>query len=106
MGNSFIHILIFLCCCKQAYSQAAGLQPGQFNLATGRRITATATCGEGEPELYCKLTGANLERGDQQQRVGHEKYFVINGQICDYCDANSADQSHPAENANDGTERW
>ncbi|OQV14684.1 Laminin subunit alpha [Hypsibius exemplaris] len=85
-----------------------GLQPGQFNLATGRKVVATATCGEGigHPEMYCKLTGANLERGDQQQRVGHEKYFIVQGQICDYCDATSSDQSHPAENAIDGTERW
>jgi len=44
---------------------AAGevLTPPYFNLAQGRRITASATCGEGtnEPELYCKLVGANAD---------------------------------------------
>lgn len=41
------------------------LTPPYFNLAEGRKITASATCGEGiegpEPELYCKLVGANEE---------------------------------------------
>ena len=39
------------------------LTPPYFNLAEGRKITASATCGvdtEG-PELYCKLVGANAE---------------------------------------------
>lgn len=37
------------------------LTPPYFNLAEGRNITASATCGEGieGPELYCKLVGAN-----------------------------------------------
>nr|CAD7587185.1 unnamed protein product [Timema genevievae] len=40
------------------------LTPPYFNLAEGRRITATATCGEDTqgPELYCKLVGANADR--------------------------------------------
>jgi laminin alpha 3/5 len=40
------------------------LTPPYFNLAEGRRIYATATCGEEiqEPELYCKLVGANADR--------------------------------------------
>lgn len=39
------------------------LTPPYFNLAEGRKITASATCGEGieGPELYCKLVGANDE---------------------------------------------
>lgn len=39
------------------------LTPPYFNLAENRRITATATCGEGvaDPELYCKLVGANAD---------------------------------------------
>ena len=45
-------------------TQGAILTPPYFNLAEGRRIYATATCGEGiqEPELYCKLVGANADR--------------------------------------------
>lgn len=42
------------------------LTPPYFNLASGRKINASATCGEGEgvdgPELYCKLVGANADR--------------------------------------------
>lgn len=39
------------------------LTPPYFNLAEGKKIYASATCGvdtEG-PELYCKLVGANAE---------------------------------------------
>lgn len=56
------------------------LTPPYFNLAEGRRITATATCGEGTqgPELYCKLVGANSERN-----VDYEGNLVIQGQVSD-----------------------
>lgn len=39
------------------------LTPPYFNLAERKKITASATCGVGteEPELYCKLVGANAE---------------------------------------------
>lgn len=52
------------------------LTPPYFNLAEGRRITATSTCGEGvnEPELYCKLVGANSDRPTH--------FNVIQGQVC------------------------
>lgn len=45
-------------------AQGVILTPPYFNLAAGRRIYATATCGEEiqEPELYCKLVGANADR--------------------------------------------
>lgn len=39
------------------------LTPPYFNLAEGKNITASATCGvdtEG-PELYCKLIGGNSD---------------------------------------------
>lgn len=52
------------------------LAPPYFNLAAGRHITATATCGvdtEG-PELYCKLVGANAEND--------LNVHVIQGQVC------------------------
>lgn len=108
MGWKFFLVSVLVSIWKGCDGQASGLQPGQFNLATGRKISATATCGEGlgHPEMYCKLIGANLERGDQQQRVGHEKYFIVQGQICDYCDPRHPDSSHPAENAIDGSEKW
>lgn len=54
----------------------AELTPPYFNLATGRKIYATATCGMDTdgPELYCKLVGANTEND-------HIDYSVIQGQV-------------------------
>ncbi|VVC44657.1 Hypothetical protein CINCED_3A025090 [Cinara cedri] len=79
------------------------LTPPYFNLAEGRRITATATCGQGlqGPELYCKLVGANSERN-----VDYEGNLVIQGQVCDHCDESRPDKAHPPEYAVDGQETW
>lgn len=54
----------------------AELTPPYFNLATGRKIYATATCGSDTdgPELYCKLVGANTENDPFD-------YSVIQGQV-------------------------
>ncbi len=54
----------------------AELTPPYFNLAEGRKISATATCGveTDGPELYCKLVGANTENDNQF-------YSVIQGQV-------------------------
>jgi len=54
----------------------AELTPPYFNLATGRKIQATATCGQDTdgPELYCKLVGANADED-------HVDYSVIQGQV-------------------------
>lgn len=54
----------------------AELTPPYFNLAEGRKISATATCGVDTdgPELYCKLVGANTENDNQY-------YSVIQGQV-------------------------
>nr|CAD7256719.1 unnamed protein product [Timema shepardi] len=81
-------------------SGAVILTPPYFNLAEGRRITATATCGEDTqgPELYCKLVGANADR--------EVNINLIQGQVCDYCDSNSLDKKHPPEYAVDGAETW
>ncbi len=78
------------------------LTPPYFNLAVGKKIEATHTCGEGiddERELFCKLTGAVL--GADLANYGE----VIDGQLCDFC-SRQPDQSHPAVYALDGTERW
>lgn len=71
-------LLLLLMLSRQARSEV--LTPPYFNLAEGRRITATATCGEGTqgPELYCKLVGANSERN-----VDYEGNLVIQGQVSD-----------------------
>lgn len=54
----------------------AELTPPYFNLAEGRKISSTATCGVDTdgPELYCKLVGANTENDNQF-------YSVIQGQV-------------------------
>lgn len=69
MGVAFALCLIVAMC-------EAELTPPYFNLATGRKIHATATCGQDTdgPELYCKLVGANTEHD-------HIDYSVIQGQV-------------------------
>lgn len=61
--------VVFIISCTNAE-----LTPPYFNLATGRKIYATATCGSDTdgPELYCKLVGANTE---------NDIYSVIQGQV-------------------------
>lgn len=71
------------------------LTPPYFNLAEGRRISASSTCGldiDG-PELYCKLVGSHTD--DQQNKTlfdYHDDHFhtaalsrqghvVIQGQV-------------------------
>lgn len=54
----------------------AELTPPYFNLAEGRKISASATCGVDTdgPELYCKLVGANTEND-------HQFSSLIQGQV-------------------------
>lgn len=58
-------------------------------------INATATCGEREPEVFCKL-------------VEHVRIFPAENRHCDVCDARSENpaQRHPITNAIDGSNRW
>ncbi|XP_065337904.1 laminin subunit alpha [Cloeon dipterum] len=95
-----MHVWLAVACLAACGPWAAGelLTPPYFNLAEGRRITASATCGDGtsSPELYCKLVGATTEENEN----------IINGQACDYCDQTKPNKWHPAENAIDGTTRW
>ncbi|XP_023289722.1 laminin subunit alpha, partial [Orussus abietinus] len=76
------------------------LTPPYFNLAEGREIIASATCGVDTPgpELYCKLVGANA---DQDEHIN-----LIQGQVCDYCDPENPEKRHPPEHAVDGMETW
>ncbi|CAD5215290.1 unnamed protein product [Bursaphelenchus okinawaensis] len=99
----------------------AVLVPPSKNLALGRHITASSTCGEsnGVPiqELYCTIAGAlpysphnpysyslfNNTKRVQEMRAEHS--FLKNGQNCDYCKANS-DLEHPAHFMVDGSPSW
>ncbi|XP_054153409.1 laminin subunit alpha-like [Oppia nitens] len=96
-------LLIAVCLNPYDLVSAQVLNPPYFNLAEGRNITATATCGENlpEPELYCKLVGSNwLDKPDNVH------INLIQGQACDYCDPNDQNRAHPPQYAIDGTERW
>jgi len=42
------------------------LAPKYFNLATGSTITATATCGEERPEVFCKLSAGSDYMADPE----------------------------------------
>ncbi|CAF4748359.1 unnamed protein product [Pieris macdunnoughi] len=84
--------LLLLC----SVARAEILTPPYFNLALGKKITATATCGDEGPELYCKLAGANAD---------HDEH-VIQGQVCDICDSTNEAKKHPPEFAVDGMETW
>ena len=90
------------------YLQMASAQiltPTYFNVAYGKDISATATCGEGIPdpergERYCKLTGntGDVFRPDETD--------IIHGQYCDVCNIYDHSKAHPIEFAVDGTEKW
>ncbi|XP_011495348.1 PREDICTED: laminin subunit alpha [Ceratosolen solmsi marchali] len=82
--------------------QAEILTPPSFNLAEGKEIVASATCGveSAGPELYCQLVGAN---SDQEANINQN---IIQGQQCDYCDPNDSEKRHPPEYAVDGMETW
>lgn len=74
-------------------------EPPYFDLARGKFIEATATCGEGLPpnvtsELFCKLADA---RG---------KFLGIRGQFCDRCIPGELEKDHGISKANDGLTTW
>lgn len=76
------HCLLLLCLLCRAISgqkllpngvNGFSLHPPYFNLAEGTKISATATCGEGEDgrpveDLYCKLVGGPV-LGDPSQTI-------------------------------------
>ena len=78
--------------CIVVSDNGVGLFPSVFNLATRASITVNATCGETEPEVYCKLVEHVQMRAPQ----------------CGVCDANAPDHDkrHPITHAIDGTNRW
>jgi hypothetical protein len=73
------------------------LTPPYFNLAEGRKIIASSTCGVGIEgrELYCKLVGSHtddqqnntlLELGGEYfpQSISRPGHVVIQGQVCNF----------------------
>ncbi|XP_041824167.1 laminin subunit alpha-1 [Melanotaenia boesemani] len=80
---------------ERAAAQHRGLFPAIFNLVSNAEISSNATCGDPEPEVYCKL-------------VEHVPGRRIKNPHCPKCDANSvlAKERHPITNAIDGTNQW
>ncbi|XP_053520768.1 laminin subunit alpha-2 isoform X5 [Artibeus jamaicensis] len=78
----------------QAHQQR-GLFPAVLNLASNSLITTNATCGEKEPEMYCKL-------------VEHVPGQPVRNPQCRICNQNSSNpnQRHPITNAIDGKNTW
>ena len=66
-----------------------------INIAQGKKIEATSTCGVGvgEKELFCKLATVPGK-------------FAISGLSCDYCDPLTPSSNHSIEYAIDGMENW
>ncbi|KAM9552660.1 laminin subunit alpha-1-like isoform 1-T1 [Salvelinus alpinus] len=86
---------IVLLWASSAECQQRGLFPAIFNLASNAEITTNATCGEPEPEMYCKL-------------VEHVPGRRIRNSQCRTCNAQSQNpkEQHPITNAIDGTNGW
>ncbi|XP_077077225.1 laminin subunit alpha-2 isoform X5 [Siphateles boraxobius] len=76
-------------------AQQRGLFPAVLNLASMAEIKTNATCGETEPEMYCKL-------------VEHVPGRPVNNPQCRTCNLKSDydHERHPIEYAIDGTNRW
>ena len=89
-----LHTFIALCFAPQS-SLGQILSSPAINIAQGKKIEATSTCGVdvSEPELFCKLATVPGK-------------FAIEGLSCDHCDPSAPSKNHPIEYAIDGTERW
>lgn len=72
VSTSVIIFIVLLHLCGQCDAE---LTPPYFNLAEGRKIYASSTCGVDSdgPELYCKLVGSDIETNINGT--------VINGQV-------------------------
>ncbi|XP_061742141.1 laminin subunit alpha-2 isoform X4 [Nerophis ophidion] len=83
--------LLWQCGC----AQQRGLFPAVLNLASMADITTNATCGQSEPEMFCKL-------------VEHVPGQPVRNPQCRICNLNSVKpfERHPIEYAIDGTNRW
>jgi Laminin N-terminal (Domain VI). len=85
------------------------LQPPYFDIAKGKRITATSTCGEnfnpptGTPgELFCALADVPKKFGESIK--GFSCSHCVPGDFGDGKEAENRD--HNILNANDGSNRW
>ena len=89
---------------QAAICNCQGLQPSLINIAHGKRIVATATCGEGggiaQGEVYCRLATVAGGRSSNSSIRGDR------GLWCSKCDSRDETFYHPIEYAIDGSEKW
>ncbi|XP_029698573.1 laminin subunit alpha-1 isoform X2 [Takifugu rubripes] len=88
-------LLLLVLLLDGAAAQLRGLFPAILNLATNAVVDSNATCGDPDPEVYCKL-------------VEHVPGRPVKNPHCARCDAASLllRERHPITNAIDGTNRW
>ncbi|XP_072107642.1 laminin subunit alpha-2 isoform X2 [Mobula birostris] len=92
---SLLFAVTTLLCWYCSHGQQRGLFPAVLNLATMAEISANATCGENEPEMYCKLV----------EHVPGRPFRNPQCRICSLTSRNPRER-HPITNAIDGTNRW
>ncbi|KAJ8379009.1 hypothetical protein AAFF_G00232380 [Aldrovandia affinis] len=91
--RSYLAIVLLNAC--SVMCQHTGLFPAILNLASNAEISTNATCGETQPEMYCKL-------------VEHVPDRRLPDPQCQMCDSHSTntEEQHPITNAIDGTNQW
>ena len=87
------------------------LLPAYFDIAKGKKITSTATCGEdftppkdAPGELFCALADVPREHSASSKFKGFSCSYCVPGDYGDGKDAQVRD--HNIRNANDGSNRW
>lgn len=100
-------MLLFLAFLSVVAAQEV-LQPPYFDIAKGKNISATATCGEDydapegrEGELFCALAGVPKKSGIRG--LGFSCSHCVPG---DFGNDGGEVKDHNIRNANDGSNRW
>ena len=74
MAKLNIHLVIFLFLINFLIKiNGQVLNPPYFNIAEGRKINSSSTCGEGQRDLYCRLVGSNFG----YEQVAHGRLIMV-----------------------------
>lgn len=66
--------------------------PFNYNIAKNKAINASATCGDGHVDTWCKLAEYNISRINSMYKE------------CNFCTSTNPERYHPANHANDDDE--